>query len=264
MKKLLRASRITPARRWIAWLFAHRERAHLCRGGAHDADRNAELAAAGALPVGIRARDRLFCRRRTQRQHSAIPSAGPYDLRLGYASLPSFEERLLARGFAVTAQARGSAAMLSMADQGLFFPMKRRTAPGSHCSIPAAPALQRFESRTRLRRASSPFRLSSSMRCSSSRIATCWTTASPTATRQSTGDASAARFSIRACASSTSMRRNRAAARWRPRSRSSATRRADAPRRRRRSSARSHRPPCARISTARRRCPRAASSSCAI
>jgi hypothetical protein len=40
--------------------------------------------------------------------HAGYPAAGPYDLRLGYASLPSFEERLTARGFTVTAQACGS------------------------------------------------------------------------------------------------------------------------------------------------------------
>src|SRR5579875_265033 len=47
---------------------------------------------------------------------------GPYDFRLGYALLPEFTQRLEARGFEVTSQARGSATLLSLADRGLFVP----------------------------------------------------------------------------------------------------------------------------------------------
>src|ERR1700684_2564271 len=38
---------------------------------------------------------------------------GPYDTRLGYALLPSIQQRLAQRGFEVTAQARDSERMLS-------------------------------------------------------------------------------------------------------------------------------------------------------
>jgi len=58
------------------------------------------------------------------------PAAGPYDLRLGYASLPSFEERLTARGFTVTAQARNSATMAALADKGLFLPYEEKDRAG--------------------------------------------------------------------------------------------------------------------------------------
>ena len=40
---------------------------------------------------------------------------GPYDTRLGYALLPSIQQRLLQRGFEITAQARDSERMLSLA-----------------------------------------------------------------------------------------------------------------------------------------------------
>ncbi|CAB3780069.1 transglycosylase domain-containing protein [Pararobbsia alpina] len=58
------------------------------------------------------------------------PAAGPYDLRFGYASLPSFQKRLTARGFVVTAQARNSAAMVSLADKGLFLPYEEKDRAG--------------------------------------------------------------------------------------------------------------------------------------
>ncbi len=45
---------------------------------------------------------------------------GPYDLRLGYGRLAEFTKRLDARGYAVTSQARDSARMIGLADDGLF------------------------------------------------------------------------------------------------------------------------------------------------
>ena len=42
-------------------------------------------------------------------------SQGPYDSRLGYALLPSIQQRLLERGFEITSQARSSERMLSLA-----------------------------------------------------------------------------------------------------------------------------------------------------
>lgn len=55
---------------------------------------------------------------------------GPYDVRLGYAELPAFTERLEKRGFTVAAQARDSARMLSLADEGLFLPYEEKDQAG--------------------------------------------------------------------------------------------------------------------------------------
>ena len=58
------------------------------------------------------------------------PDAGPYDQRLGYTRLPGFIERLAARGFVVTAQARPSARLLELQDQGLFAIYRERSQAG--------------------------------------------------------------------------------------------------------------------------------------
>ena len=50
------------------------------------------------------------------------PKTGPYDLRLGYVSLPSFLRRLRALGFVTESQARISPRFAEMVDRG-FFPM---------------------------------------------------------------------------------------------------------------------------------------------
>ncbi|MBN9115088.1 MAG: transglycosylase domain-containing protein, partial [Pandoraea sp.] len=55
---------------------------------------------------------------------------GPYDLRMGYERLPEFAARLTARGFVVTAQARDSATMARIADQGLFVPYEEKAQAG--------------------------------------------------------------------------------------------------------------------------------------
>jgi membrane peptidoglycan carboxypeptidase len=55
---------------------------------------------------------------------------GPYDSRLGYALLPSFQQRLLQRGFEISAQSRGSERMLSLADSGLFLPYEEKDQAG--------------------------------------------------------------------------------------------------------------------------------------
>lgn len=49
-----------------------------------------------------------------------FPGPGPYDQRLGYWQLPLFIDRLTARDYAVTAQARLSPRMLELSDSGLF------------------------------------------------------------------------------------------------------------------------------------------------
>jgi membrane peptidoglycan carboxypeptidase len=56
--------------------------------------------------------------------------AGPYDQRLGYARLPVFIDRLAARDFTVTAQARPSAQMLALQDHGLFAIYRERNQAG--------------------------------------------------------------------------------------------------------------------------------------
>jgi membrane peptidoglycan carboxypeptidase len=58
------------------------------------------------------------------------PEAGPYDQRRGYTRLPTFIERLEARGFAVTAQARPSPRLLELQDQGLFAIYRERNQAG--------------------------------------------------------------------------------------------------------------------------------------
>ncbi|VVE87091.1 transglycosylase domain-containing protein [Pandoraea bronchicola] len=57
-------------------------------------------------------------------------AGGPYDVRLGYASLPTFERRLADRGFSITAQARESPVMTSVADHGLFLPYEEKDQAG--------------------------------------------------------------------------------------------------------------------------------------
>jgi membrane peptidoglycan carboxypeptidase len=59
-----------------------------------------------------------------------FPSAGPYDERLGYALLPSFEKRLNTHGFVIAAQARDSERMLQLADAGLFLPYQEKDQAG--------------------------------------------------------------------------------------------------------------------------------------
>ena len=62
--------------------------------------------------------------------HIHFPGDGPYDMRLGYAMIPSFQERLLARGFVVSKQARDSERMLSLAADGLFPPYEEKDQTG--------------------------------------------------------------------------------------------------------------------------------------
>jgi membrane peptidoglycan carboxypeptidase len=60
----------------------------------------------------------------------SVSANGPYDMRLGYARLPDFQKRLLARGYAVTQQARDSSTMTSIADHGLFLPYAEKDQGG--------------------------------------------------------------------------------------------------------------------------------------
>ncbi|QCP48967.1 glycosyl transferase family 51 [Trinickia violacea] len=59
-----------------------------------------------------------------------FPAGGPYDVRLGYAELPSFIARLTERGFAITNQARDSKSMLDLASRGLYLPYDEKDRAG--------------------------------------------------------------------------------------------------------------------------------------
>jgi membrane peptidoglycan carboxypeptidase len=59
-----------------------------------------------------------------------LADKGPYDSRLGYAMLPQFQQRLLERGFEISAQARDSERMLSLADNRLFLPYEEKDQAG--------------------------------------------------------------------------------------------------------------------------------------
>ncbi|TAM38526.1 MAG: glycosyl transferase family 51 [Burkholderiaceae bacterium] len=59
-----------------------------------------------------------------------FPGSGPYDERLGYAQLPDFTARLQQRGFGIADQARMSARMLELVNEGLFTPYREKTQAG--------------------------------------------------------------------------------------------------------------------------------------
>jgi membrane peptidoglycan carboxypeptidase len=59
-----------------------------------------------------------------------FPTAGPHDIRLGYAALPDFVKRLQQAGFTVTQQARISPEMAQLADLGLYLPYHEKTVAG--------------------------------------------------------------------------------------------------------------------------------------
>jgi len=59
-----------------------------------------------------------------------VPAHGPFDERLGYTQLPEHVQRLVARGYEVTLQARQSPALMSHIDRGLFAPHLEKTQAG--------------------------------------------------------------------------------------------------------------------------------------
>ena len=59
-----------------------------------------------------------------------LPEHGPFDERLGYASLASLQQRLAGRGFSVAAQARIAPRMAEIVDDGLFPPYHEKTQAG--------------------------------------------------------------------------------------------------------------------------------------
>lgn len=58
------------------------------------------------------------------------PAAGPFDKRLGYASLPQLLERLQQRGFLVAEQVRFSPALLDYSQRGYFPPFREKPQAG--------------------------------------------------------------------------------------------------------------------------------------
>ncbi|KWT74646.1 MULTISPECIES: transglycosylase domain-containing protein [unclassified Variovorax] len=58
------------------------------------------------------------------------PRSGPYDERLGYRQLPQFIERLQARGYEVTQQARMSPRLVELHERGLYGPYREKNQAG--------------------------------------------------------------------------------------------------------------------------------------
>jgi membrane peptidoglycan carboxypeptidase len=59
-----------------------------------------------------------------------FPGAGPYDLRLGYAQMPDFLDRLNGQGYTITEQARMSPQMLTVSNRGLFTTYREKSQAG--------------------------------------------------------------------------------------------------------------------------------------
>ena len=59
-----------------------------------------------------------------------FPGNGPFDTRLGYAGLPQFVQRLVARQYRIEAQARIAPDMAEVIDEGLFAPYREKTRAG--------------------------------------------------------------------------------------------------------------------------------------
>jgi len=61
---------------------------------------------------------------------SIIAPAGPYDVRLGYASLPEFSEKLKKNGYLIKSQARASEMMHELSRRGVFPIFQEKTVAG--------------------------------------------------------------------------------------------------------------------------------------
>ncbi|MBA4266230.1 MAG: glycosyl transferase family 51, partial [Comamonadaceae bacterium] len=59
-----------------------------------------------------------------------FPAHGPFNERLGYTRIPVFVDRLQARDFEVTAQARHNQALRAYLDRGLYAPYREKTQTG--------------------------------------------------------------------------------------------------------------------------------------
>lgn len=74
-----------------------------------------------------------------------VPAHGPFDERMGYTQLPEHVQRLVARGYEVTLQARQSPALMSHIDRGLSAPYLEKTQAG--LSVLDCRADTRYDSR---------------------------------------------------------------------------------------------------------------------
>ncbi|EIF34629.1 Transglycosylase [Burkholderia sp. Ch1-1] len=127
----LRATGTAPVRRWFKWvlaaafLFALAVAARFCQF-------EIETSRLQARYLSELTRDVGFSVAEGPSHSIRFPEAdkGPYDSRLGYALLPSIQQRLLQRGFEISAQARDSERMLSLADNGLFLPYEEKDRAG--------------------------------------------------------------------------------------------------------------------------------------
>jgi len=126
-----RATGVASVRKWFKWalvaafLLALALAARFCQNEIETSRLQAHYLSELARDVGFSVADGP--------SHSIrFPEAdkGPYDSRLGYALLPSIQQRLLQRGFEITAQARDSERMLSLADNGLFLPYEEKDRAG--------------------------------------------------------------------------------------------------------------------------------------
>jgi membrane peptidoglycan carboxypeptidase len=124
-----RAINLTSLRRWGWGLFAAFF-VLVCAVAARMVQNEIETSQRQARYLSELGRDIAFTLGDGPSNSIRFPANGPYDLMLGYAQLPSFEQRLIARGFAVTAQARNSAVMASLADRGLFLPYEEKDQAG--------------------------------------------------------------------------------------------------------------------------------------
>ncbi|EIM93830.1 hypothetical protein WQE_47374 [Paraburkholderia hospita] len=129
LRILPRATGISPFWRWVKWLLVVAFLV-VCAIAVRMVQIEIQTSQRQAGYLSELGRDIAFTVADGPSDSIRVPAGGPYDLRFGYASLPSFEERLSARGFAVTAQARNSATMASLADKGLFLPYEEKDRAG--------------------------------------------------------------------------------------------------------------------------------------
>jgi membrane peptidoglycan carboxypeptidase len=127
----LRATGTGPVRKWLLWglaaafLLALALAARICQVEIETSRLQARYLSELTRDVGFTVADGP--------SHSIrFPQSdkGPYDSRLGYALLPSIQQRLLQRGFEIRSQARDSERMLSLADNGLFLPYEEKDQAG--------------------------------------------------------------------------------------------------------------------------------------
>ncbi|MFM0033292.1 transglycosylase domain-containing protein [Paraburkholderia strydomiana] len=127
----LRATGTTPVRKWFKWGLAAALLLALALA-ARFVQVEIETSRLQARYLSELTRDVGYSVAEGPSHSIRFPQAdkGPYDSRLGYALLPSIQQRLLTRGFEISEQARDSERMLSLADNGLFLPYAEKDIAG--------------------------------------------------------------------------------------------------------------------------------------